>query len=251
MVLVFVVFSSPRISVAVDCSLRSSEIASASSLSCTVSSPLWAVFLSMVPDSSSTSEDLMSRVCLLVAISVSQKPSWLASSSASFIRRVIMESIMDFTLAKGSAVSFWARSARPLLWRRSLSDSRKLRTWRRGLSTATCSRAADFWVWARERCFSALPETSPEDRISMALPMASISSVRSCCFSAKDIFFSSHSTVISCRVFSLSALMSMVAASCFLFSAVFSILRSFSAVFSSMSLVEFSMESVRSSTIML
>mmetsp|Transcript_54105 Transcript_54105/g.159194 ORF Transcript_54105/g.159194 Transcript_54105/m.159194 type:complete len:226 (-) Transcript_54105:120-797(-) len=205
---------------------------------------------------SMSSESLL-RVTLLLPISVSQKPSWLASSSASFIRRVIMLSIMDFTLAKGSAMSFWARSAIGLLWRRSLSLRRKSRTLRRGLSISLtaepriCTRAVAVLVCARFMYFSALPETSPDFRISMALPMASISSVRSCCFSAKDIFFSSHSTVISCRVFSLSALMSMVAASCFLFSAVFSILRSFSAVFSSMSLSEFSMESVRSSTIML
>ena len=42
-----------------------------------------------------------------------------------------------------------------------------------------------------------------------ALPMASISSVRSCCFSAKDIFFSSHSMVMSLSVFSFSAYLSI------------------------------------------
>mmetsp|Transcript_52439 Transcript_52439/g.135319 ORF Transcript_52439/g.135319 Transcript_52439/m.135319 type:complete len:221 (+) Transcript_52439:844-1506(+) len=208
--------------------------------------------------SMSMSSDSLLRLTLLLPSSVSQKPSWSASSWASSMRRVIMSSIIFFTLAKGSAASFCASRARLLLCRRSPSASRKAFTLLRGLMSLSCADPVRrFWTrdvalrpCARERYLSALPATSGDERISMAFAIAWISSVRSCCFSAKDIFFSAHWAVMSLSTFSLSAFTSMVAPSCFLSMAFFSTLRSFSAVFSEASFSAFSTESVRSATIM-
>mmetsp|Transcript_118103 Transcript_118103/g.252379 ORF Transcript_118103/g.252379 Transcript_118103/m.252379 type:complete len:293 (-) Transcript_118103:705-1583(-) len=196
------------------------------------------------------------RVTLFFPNSSSQKPSCLASSLASSRRRVIMVSMSLFTLANGSAAIFSARRPRLRLCKRLPSAARKSRTlWRkpalRPESKLCRSDVADPDLGcAKLRYFSALPETSGEERISTALAMASISSVRSFCFSAKDNFFSVHSVVTLLRVCSLSALTVLVEASCFVSRAAFATLRSFSAVFSSMSLFAFSMAAVRSWTFM-
>mmetsp|Transcript_54107 Transcript_54107/g.159205 ORF Transcript_54107/g.159205 Transcript_54107/m.159205 type:complete len:274 (-) Transcript_54107:784-1605(-) len=213
--------------------------------------------------SMSMSSDSLLRVILFLPSSVSQKPSCSASWLASSIRRVIMSSIIFFTLAKGSEASFCASRDRSLLFRRSPSDSRKAFTLLRGLmslaSLPVCTlaerrcwmRALAWPAWARARCFSEAPATSGEPMISTAFMMAWISSARRVCFSSKDIFFSLHSAVVSENIFSFSAFMATTAFSCFWSRAFFSALPSFSAVFSEASFSAFSMESVRSSTIML
>mmetsp|Transcript_50762 Transcript_50762/g.110509 ORF Transcript_50762/g.110509 Transcript_50762/m.110509 type:complete len:264 (-) Transcript_50762:810-1601(-) len=202
--------------------------------------------------SMSMSSDSLLRVILFLPSSVSQKPSCSASAFASSMRRVIMESIIDFTLAKGSAAIFCESRARPLLFRRRPSVARKSRTWRRrgaAVWPRSCTREVA-WVWASERCFSALPVTSGDCMISVAFSMASISSARSFCFSSKDMLFSEHSASMFFRVFSFSALISTVAPSSFLLDAFLAILRSFVAVLSLMSLPAFEMEAVRSATTM-
>mmetsp|Transcript_98368 Transcript_98368/g.259794 ORF Transcript_98368/g.259794 Transcript_98368/m.259794 type:complete len:244 (-) Transcript_98368:801-1532(-) len=200
------------------------------------------------------------RAILLLPISVSQKPSWSASPLASSSKRVIMPSIIFLTLAKGSAIIFSASSVRRSLCKSLPFASRKSRTRRRMPSVLpsafspplSCTSAMPFFAGAcaKERCCSAAPRTSGEERISMALPMASISSARSCCFSWKDMSFSKHSEVIDARVFSLEALSVVSEASIFSASAFSSVLRDFSALFSSLSLFLLSIESVKSISIM-
>mmetsp|Transcript_8653 Transcript_8653/g.27582 ORF Transcript_8653/g.27582 Transcript_8653/m.27582 type:complete len:280 (+) Transcript_8653:756-1595(+) len=196
------------------------------------------------------------RVILLLPISVSQKPSCCESWFASSSRRVSMDSIIFFTFTNGSASNFCARRPRRWLRRRRPSDAKNSRTRRRipslpaaaaERSSRKCARAVRTGVTcAMLRYFSAFPVTSGDDRISMALPIASISSVRSFCFSRKDSCFSVHSVVAAASVFSFSALTPEVAASCFLSNAAFSALCCFRTVFSAISFSPFSMESERS-----
>mmetsp|Transcript_14075 Transcript_14075/g.43923 ORF Transcript_14075/g.43923 Transcript_14075/m.43923 type:complete len:247 (-) Transcript_14075:832-1572(-) len=197
------------------------------------------------------------RVISLLPISLSQKPSCCASWLASSMRRVIMESIIFLTLAKGSATIFWAKRPKRWLWRRLASEARnsRMRRWmpsaRLAWPSPNCTSAvAPDLAWARLRYFSALPATSGDERTSMALPIAWISSSRSFCFSRNESLFSVHSVVVAPRVFSFSALTAFVAPSCFLSRAAFSALRCLSAVFSPISFAAFSTESVRSMTTM-
>mmetsp|Transcript_8651 Transcript_8651/g.27574 ORF Transcript_8651/g.27574 Transcript_8651/m.27574 type:complete len:280 (+) Transcript_8651:756-1595(+) len=200
------------------------------------------------------------RVILLLPISVSQKPSCCESWFASSSRRVSMDSIIFFTFTNGSASNFCARRPRRWLRRRRPSDAKNSRTRRRipslpaaaaERSSRKCARAVRTGVTcAMLRYFSAWPATSGDERISTALPIASISSPRSFCFSLNDKVFSSHWVVVALSVFSFSAFTEEVDASCFLFLAAFSAFRCDSAVFSDMSFFEFSIESLRSMTIM-
>mmetsp|Transcript_71539 Transcript_71539/g.198063 ORF Transcript_71539/g.198063 Transcript_71539/m.198063 type:complete len:215 (+) Transcript_71539:962-1606(+) len=209
--------------------------------------------LSMAASRPSMSSESFVRVILFFPISVSQKPSCWASWLASSKRRVIMASIIDFTLAKGSAMTFSASITSLWLFRRWPSCSRNSRILRctpPARRDRACAREAPLRC-GKARYFSALPETSLEDRISMAFAMASISSARSCCFSWKDIFFSSHSVVISESVFWLSASTPSSAAFCFVSSAFCSVLRFFSLVISSTARSEFSMKSLWSEAAML
>mmetsp|Transcript_14799 Transcript_14799/g.34010 ORF Transcript_14799/g.34010 Transcript_14799/m.34010 type:complete len:241 (+) Transcript_14799:871-1593(+) len=194
-------------------------------------------------------------VILLFPISVSQNPSCCASWLASSNKRVIIASIIFFTFSKGFAPRDCAKRVSLPLCKRCPSPSRNSRTLRRMPSLparsmpATCNNARGDLTWESARCFSALPMTSGEERISTALAIASISSVRSCCFSWKDMVFSVHSVVTSLCKFSFSAFCASVSASSFLSCATFSALRSFTPVVSSTSFFLFSMESVRSCTI--
>mmetsp|Transcript_126518 Transcript_126518/g.366247 ORF Transcript_126518/g.366247 Transcript_126518/m.366247 type:complete len:279 (-) Transcript_126518:648-1484(-) len=210
---------------------------------------------STAADSASISSLSLVRVILLFPISVSQKPSCCASWFASSSKRVIMASIIFLTLPKGSAPICCASMEIWSLCRRLPSLSRNSRTRRRMPSLrsapsmpATCNNACDalLLACANAKCFSALPMTSGEERISTALAMASISSARSCCFSWKDMLFSEHSVVISDSVFSFAAFCSSVSASSFLSCASSSALRSFTILVSSISWFLFSMESWRS-----
>mmetsp|Transcript_59331 Transcript_59331/g.133659 ORF Transcript_59331/g.133659 Transcript_59331/m.133659 type:complete len:263 (-) Transcript_59331:676-1464(-) len=211
---------------------------------------------STAADNPSISSLNLVRVILLLPISVSQKPSCCASSFASSMRRLIMLSIIPMTLPNGLAPSWSAKRAKRWLLSRWPSAARKslrrLRTpW---LASAwwspICTSAVPRLFSIRSRCFSALPDTSSEDRISTAFSMASISSLRSFCFSAKDSFFSLHSVLVDERLSTFSALTAWVEPSCFWLAAAFSVLRCFSTVFSSISFLVFSIESSRSVTTM-
>mmetsp|Transcript_48390 Transcript_48390/g.156013 ORF Transcript_48390/g.156013 Transcript_48390/m.156013 type:complete len:244 (-) Transcript_48390:709-1440(-) len=160
------------------------------------------------------------RAILLLPISVSQKPSWSASPLASSSKRVIMPSIIFLTLAKGSAIIFSASSVRRSLCKSLPFASRKSRTRRRMPSVLpsafspplSCTSAMPFFAGAcaKERCCSAAPRTSGEERISMALPMASISSVRNCCLSSKSEAFCPQVLVKSVKYFTSSSFVELV-----------------------------------------
>mmetsp|Transcript_115462 Transcript_115462/g.307039 ORF Transcript_115462/g.307039 Transcript_115462/m.307039 type:complete len:206 (-) Transcript_115462:1019-1636(-) len=190
-VALFWVLSSPRIAVA----SAMAFVRSATSFeSCAVLAASDAIVAS--PSSTAALRPSMSslsllRVILLFPSSLSQNPSWSASPCASSRRRSSIAEIIFLTLAKGSAATFWARSSKCLLWRRAASAVRnsRIRLWMPSEALAwwspICTRAVppDF-ACAMLRYCSAFPSTSGDDRISMALPMASISSSRSFCFSA-------------------------------------------------------------------
>mmetsp|Transcript_113304 Transcript_113304/g.307677 ORF Transcript_113304/g.307677 Transcript_113304/m.307677 type:complete len:219 (-) Transcript_113304:884-1540(-) len=183
-----------------------------------------------LPDSTAASSASISslrrvRVTLLLPISVSQNPSWSASSFASSRRRVIIPSMSFFTLANGSAAILSARAESPWLFNLWPSCWRKSRT----LLRMPCARASALEresAWMRAtglfldcasvRYLSAAPATSGEDRISTAFSIASISSARSFCFSWKDKSFWTHSVCMSLSSFSLASFMDSVAVNCLL-----------------------------------
>mmetsp|Transcript_44804 Transcript_44804/g.139413 ORF Transcript_44804/g.139413 Transcript_44804/m.139413 type:complete len:299 (-) Transcript_44804:9-905(-) len=190
------------------------------------------------------------RVIVLLPISLSQKPSWSASPSASSWSLAIITPISFFTFVKGSVPSFCAKRMRRRLRRRRPSAARKSRTRCCPLPLSSCTSAGALGgSCAKDKCAFAVSCTSGDLRISTALLMASSSSTRSACFSSKDAFFSVHSVVVADSVLSVSALTSEVAAICLLSDEAFSSFRSFAAVLSRISLAVLSMESVRSSMI--
>mmetsp|Transcript_61372 Transcript_61372/g.155883 ORF Transcript_61372/g.155883 Transcript_61372/m.155883 type:complete len:258 (-) Transcript_61372:646-1419(-) len=199
------------------------------------------------------------RVILLFPISASQNPSCSASCLASSIRRVIMLSIIFFTFENGSAAIFSANRARVLLLSRLLSEETKSRTRRRmpiarsiaARLAVPCKREVAEMAWAKERCFSALPDTLSEERIWRAFAIASISSVLKSCFSWKDNFFCSHSEETSDKVSSSAALEAVVDCNCLSASAFLPNFCSFTFVFSSTSFSAFSIVSAKPCTIML
>mmetsp|Transcript_47025 Transcript_47025/g.135941 ORF Transcript_47025/g.135941 Transcript_47025/m.135941 type:complete len:223 (-) Transcript_47025:813-1481(-) len=170
-----------------------------------VSSATSSVSFAMEASSSSTSACSVStasvfslRVCSFVASSVSHQPLCSASSLASSMRRTRRSLIIFFTLANGSSPTWAARdestrlsSCWALLWR-----------YRAAFACAwpgpICSErnaardrpfAPEAFCTSVGRYFSACPETAALERISMALPMATSSSARSCCRDSKSDAF--------------------------------------------------------------
>mmetsp|Transcript_126513 Transcript_126513/g.366234 ORF Transcript_126513/g.366234 Transcript_126513/m.366234 type:complete len:302 (-) Transcript_126513:460-1365(-) len=249
MVALFLAFSASRSSVASPMAFCSSATSLVSSSVSADSSAIVDLPLSMAAESPSMSSCNFVRVTLFLPISVSQKPSCCASWFASSSKRSIIEPIMAFTFANGSAMMLSASIAMRLLCNRRPSASRnsRMRRWAPVARSEERRKTRDVaWRAAacgKARCFSALPDTSSEDRISIAFAMASISSARNCCFSWNDIFFSVHSVVISDKVFSLSAKTVSSDAFCFSSSAFCSAFRLFSLVISRTECSAFSMKS--------
>mmetsp|Transcript_59193 Transcript_59193/g.127495 ORF Transcript_59193/g.127495 Transcript_59193/m.127495 type:complete len:210 (+) Transcript_59193:780-1409(+) len=151
----------------------------------------------------STWEVLRSRVCWLVVSSVSHHPLCSASSLASSFNLMIMSLIIFFTFLKGSASALSATCASKALPRRADCSCRYTATfaWDGEYSAdrrRSCNKEDPRWT-SPGRLRSAAPETSSLDKMSMALPMASISSPRSFWRAAKSVCLTSHSDFKSAR----------------------------------------------------
>jgi hypothetical protein len=111
----FVFFSCERRVVASFCCPLIWATSSLSSVISVVSFSKRAFWDSSSAASSSTSEDLISRVCLFVASSVSHYACWSASELASSMSFTIKSLIIDLILAKGSDPALFATKAKYLL----------------------------------------------------------------------------------------------------------------------------------------
>mmetsp|Transcript_42260 Transcript_42260/g.107425 ORF Transcript_42260/g.107425 Transcript_42260/m.107425 type:complete len:297 (+) Transcript_42260:622-1512(+) len=215
MAAVLVAFSVLRSSVASACSFLSSPSASLSSASCCVSCALSASCLSTPAEISSTSDCLLSRVCLFVASSVSQYAFWSPSPLASSMSLTIKSLTIVLIFPKGSACAWVASKER---YRLPILDARPFRKAMRcsrfcascGLSVPrSCTRAVPRLLpsWSKAgRCSSAAPETSSLPKISMACSMALISSARRTWFFSNSWDLDWHEVKVSASFFSSSAL---------------------------------------------
>mmetsp|Transcript_20131 Transcript_20131/g.52613 ORF Transcript_20131/g.52613 Transcript_20131/m.52613 type:complete len:203 (-) Transcript_20131:181-789(-) len=202
MVCVFLAFSSSRNEVALETASSSSATSLESSATSSVSLAMEEVSSSISARNVSTESVFSLRVCSFVASSLSHQPLCSASSLASSMRRTMRSLSIFLTFSKGSFDTRTAKAESTRLFNSSLRLCKNS-------ATRTC---AVCWVVARKltkavapscasdgRCFSALPATAPLEMISMALLMASNSSVRSCWRDSKSLAFCSQVAVRSSR----------------------------------------------------
>mmetsp|Transcript_18835 Transcript_18835/g.65654 ORF Transcript_18835/g.65654 Transcript_18835/m.65654 type:complete len:203 (+) Transcript_18835:181-789(+) len=202
MVCVFFAFSSCLNFVASAMAASSSATALVSAAMSSVSFAMDASSWSISACRVSTASVFSLRVCSFVDSSVSHQPLCSASSLASSMRRTMRSLSIFLTFSKGSFDTRTAKAESTRLFNSSLRLCKNS-------ATRTC---AVCWVVARKltkavapscasdgRCFSALPATAPLEMISMALLMASNSSVRSCWRDSKSLAFCSQVAVRSSR----------------------------------------------------
>mmetsp|Transcript_55237 Transcript_55237/g.103565 ORF Transcript_55237/g.103565 Transcript_55237/m.103565 type:complete len:239 (-) Transcript_55237:714-1430(-) len=136
----------------------------------------------------SISSFLSSRASAFSLSSSSHHAFFVASAASSSPIRVIMFSIISFTLSMGSAFTRSAKAASSWLCSAAAFCCRKSATFvklgvrrERSLRSRSTIASAVFICSSVGKCFSALPVTASPEMMSMALPIASNSSERSVC----------------------------------------------------------------------
>mmetsp|Transcript_38804 Transcript_38804/g.76934 ORF Transcript_38804/g.76934 Transcript_38804/m.76934 type:complete len:306 (+) Transcript_38804:548-1465(+) len=209
MALEFNAFSEVRIAVAL---ATAASRALSSAVVAAISSPRFAIEalrLSISACRVSMASVFAFRVSLLVASSESHQPFFLASLFASAIRRAKVFEIILLTFLKGSLdIRFASCRSSELPKYRAFSRRKRstvvswvLSNLPRNCTSAPISGSSSIDC----KCLSELPDTVSLETISIALLMALISSIRSCCRDLKLSSFSLHVATTFLRYF-LSAM---------------------------------------------
>mmetsp|Transcript_3468 Transcript_3468/g.7836 ORF Transcript_3468/g.7836 Transcript_3468/m.7836 type:complete len:364 (-) Transcript_3468:455-1546(-) len=205
MVALLDLLSSSRCAVAFDRAASSSLISVFSSSTSCPSLSMSAASASICADSCSICAVNSSLVTLLSCRFLSHQACSFASSAASFSRRSISSEIISLTLAMGSrpAPTVAAINERLSLLSRAAADCKKVNSFS-CLGFCKTRRDEPNWTnavedFCKSLYFSELPETVSDDKISIAFPIALISSPRVSCRNSNSSEFFVHSAFRSSK----------------------------------------------------